>query len=86
MLNGIGSITLRSGRALPARYQFDVHGPRYWVGYLIVETSQTDPSEFSHKLLLHCHEGVAVELAVTDWTDRHMAVVGRPFPALDRAA
>lgn len=86
MLNGIGSITLRSGRVLPVHYQFGAHEDHHWVGYLIVETAHTDPSEFSFKVLLHCDEGRAVELAVTNWTDRYMSVVGRPLPALDRAA
>ena len=86
MLNGIGSITLRSGRALPVRYQFGVHQAHHWVGYLIVETAHTDPSEFSYKILLHCQGGMAVALAVTNWTDLYMTVVGRPSPALDRAA
>jgi hypothetical protein len=86
MLNGIGAVTLRSGRTLPVRYQFGDPREHHWVGYLIVETAHTDPSEFAYKILLHCDEGTAVELAVTNWTDRHMAVVGRPLPALDRAA
>lgn len=86
MLDGIGSVTLRSGRTLPVTYQFDTHHERHWVGYLIVETAHTDPSEFSYKILLYCEDGTAVELAVTDWTDRHMAVIGRPLPKLDRVA
>jgi hypothetical protein len=86
MLNGIGAVTLRSGRTLPVEYQFGDHQEHHWIGYLIVETAHIHPSEFADKILLHCDEGTAVELAVTDWTDRHMAVVGRPLPALDRAA
>lgn len=86
MINGIGSLTLRSGRTLPVNYQFGSHQEHHWVGYLIVETGNTDPSEFSYKILLHCDGGRAIELAVTNWTDRYMAVVGRPLSALDRAA
>ena len=86
MLNGTGSVTLRSGRTLPVIYQFGTHQERHWVGYLIVETALTDPSEFSYKVLLHCDGGTAVELAVTNWTDQHMTVVGRPLPELDRVA
>lgn len=86
MINGIGSITLRNGRTLPARYQFSVNQEHHWVGFLIVDTALTDPSEFCYKILLHCDGGSAVELAVTNWTDRYMTVVGRPLPELDRAA
>lgn len=86
MLNGTGSVTLRSGRMLPVVYQFGTHQERHWVGYLMVATALTDPSEFSYKVLLHCDGGTAVELAVTNWTDQYMAVVGRPLPELDRAA
>lgn len=86
MLNGIGSITLRNGRILPVKYQFGTHQEHHWVGYLIVDTERTDPSEFSYKVLLHCDGGSAIELAVTNWTDRYMAVAGRPLPELDRAA
>nr|WP_047574373.1 hypothetical protein [Methylobacterium sp. ZNC0032] len=86
MINGIGSITLRSGRTLPVTYQFGAYQEHHWVGYLIVATEHTDPSEFSYKVLLHSEGGVAVELAVTNWNDRYMMVVGRPLPQLDRAA
>lgn len=86
MLNGIGSIALRSGRTLPVTYQFGAHQEHHWIGYLIVETGHTDPSEFSYKVLLHCEDGIAVELAVTNWTDRCMTVVGRPLPQLDKVA
>ena len=86
MLSGIGSVTLRSGRALPVKYQFGTHQEHHWAGYLIVDTALTDPSEFSYKVLLHCDGGSAVELAVTNWTDRYMAVVGRPLREFDRAA
>ena len=86
MINGIGSITLRSGRTLPIEYEFRTHQEDHWVGYLIVDTTNTDPSEFADKVLLHCDGGSAVELAVTNWTDQCMTVVGRPLPKLDRAA
>lgn len=86
MLNGFGSVTLRSGRTLPVEYQFGTQQKHYWAGYLIIDTAHTDPSEFSYKVLLYCDDGSAVELAVTDWTDRYMTVVGRPLPAFDKAA
>lgn len=86
MLNGTGSITLRSGRTLPIEYEFGTHHEHHWVGHLIVDTTDTDPSEFAYKVLLHCDGGSAVELAVTNWSDRCMTVVGRPLPKLDRAA
>ncbi len=86
MLNGIGSVTLRSGRTLPVTYQFGADREGHWAGYLIVDTAHTDPSEFSYKILLHCDGGSAVELAVTNWTDRYMTVVGRRLREFDRAA
>lgn len=86
MLNGTGSITLRSGRKLSVKYQFPTHQEHHWVGYLIVDSEYIDPSEFSYKVLLHCNGGIAVELAVTNWTNRYMAVVGRPLPEFDQVA
>ncbi|QEL23622.1 hypothetical protein FQV39_14295 [Bosea sp. F3-2] len=86
MLNGTGSIALRSGRRLSAKYQFGTHQEHHWVGYLICDTGNTDPSEFTYKILLHCDGGIAVELAVTDWTNQYMAVVGRPLPEFDQVA
>jgi hypothetical protein len=85
MLNGIGSITLRSGRKLSAKYQFSTHQDRHWTGYLIVDSEYIDPSEFGYKILLHCADGGAVELAITNWTNQYMAVVGRPIPEFDQA-
>ncbi|KRE15691.1 hypothetical protein ASE63_15665 [Bosea sp. Root381] len=84
MLTGNGTITLRSGRALAAQYQFHTHRTGLWTGYLICDSSTTDPSEFADKVLLFCADGAAVELAVTSWTDHDMAVVGRELPVLDR--
>lgn len=52
MLNGTGSVTLRSGRRLHAKYQFGTHQEHHWVGYLICDTETADPSEFSYKILL----------------------------------
>ena len=86
MLNGAGFVTLRSGRKLSAKYQFGTHQEHHWVGYLICDTGSADPSEFTDKVLLHCEGGTAIELAVTNWTDRYMAVVGRPLPEFDRVA
>lgn len=86
MLNGSGSVTLRSGRRLSAKYQFGTHQERHWVGYLICDVSSADPSEFSYKILLHCNDGIAIELAVTNWTDRYLAVIGRPLPEFNQVA
>ncbi|MGN6099241.1 MAG: hypothetical protein ACTHP8_23780 [Bosea sp. (in: a-proteobacteria)] len=86
MLTGTGSVALRSGRRLPAKYQFGTHEEHHWVGYLICDTQIVDPSEFSCKILLQCESGIAIELAVTDWMDRYMVVVGRPLPEFDRVA
>ncbi|MCO5092762.1 hypothetical protein [Bosea sp. (in: a-proteobacteria)] len=86
MLNGTGSVTLRSGRRLHAKYQFGTHQEHHWVGYLICDTETADPSEFSYKILLHCEGGIAIELAVTNWTDHYMAVVGRPLPEFNQVA
>lgn len=86
MLNGTGAVALRSGRRLSTTYQFVTHQENHWVGYLICDTEFIDPSEFSYKILLHCEGGIAVELAVTNWTNRYMAVVGCPLPEFDKVA
>ena len=86
MLNGTGSITLRGGRNLSVKYQFSMHREHHWVGYLIVDSEYIDHSEFYYKVLLHCDGGIAVELAVTNWTNQYMAVVGRPLPEFDQAS
>lgn len=51
-------------------------GPRL-VGHLRCDTSKLESTAFLYPLLLKCEDGTDLDIAVTNYSDRHLSFVGR---------
>ena len=86
MISGKGSLVLRYAGTTPVEYKFGTDYDDTRSGYLLCDTSQVDPSALCNRLTLVCADGAEVLVALTDVSDRHLAVVGRVLPGHQKAA
>lgn len=81
MVTGKGELVIRGGRRLSLSYEIGSAIGDQRSGYLIGDVSTIDPGVFCEKLQLHCDDGTWIELAVTQFSDRHIAFVGKVLSA-----
>ncbi|HEV7257753.1 MAG TPA: hypothetical protein VGN82_08220 [Bosea sp. (in: a-proteobacteria)] len=86
MITGKGSLLLRRAGRIAVDYQFGGDYDDTRTGYLLCDTTEIDPSALWGRLTLQCEDGAEVVFAVVNFSDRHLAVIGRVLPPDDLAA
>lgn len=77
MITGNGYLALPNGRRLDVVYKFSSDHDDRRAGYLLCDTTETEPQAFYERLLLICEDGATIVLTVLQSGDRHLGVIGR---------
>lgn len=77
MIMGNGRLMLQGRRELSVKYQFSSDYDDRRAGFLYCNTAEIDPAVFAHRLELVCEDGSVIVLAVMNFSDKHVGVVGR---------
>lgn len=77
MFIGHGELVLRGGVRLPLHYEYIETSDSGRTGRLALDVSLLDSAAFFESMELHCADGVAMLIAVTDRSDRNISFVGR---------
>jgi len=86
MITGNGYLTLRDGRRLDVGYRFGSDDDDLRAGYLLCDTSETDPAGLDDRLRLTCEDGTTVIIAIMLTSNQHFGVIGRVLPQPAEAA
>jgi hypothetical protein len=77
MFTGKGELITQSGSRIPLTVNMvGTDGPAR-MGRLSCNTSALEPKALLHPLKLQCEDGTSVDIAVTNYSDRHISFIGR---------
>lgn len=77
MFTGEGELITQSGNRIPLTVNMvATEGPGR-MGRLRCDTSTLEPTALLHPLKLQCEDGTSVDIAVTNYSGRHISFVGR---------
>lgn len=77
MFTGKGELITQSGDRIPLTVDMvGADGPGR-MGRLRCDTSALEPKTLLRPLKLRCEDGTSVNIAVTNYSDRHISFVGR---------
>lgn len=76
MFTGKGELITQSGRIPLTVDMVGTDGPGR-IGRLRCDTSTLEPRTLLHPLKLECEDGTSVDIAVTNYSARHISFVGR---------
>ncbi len=77
MFTGDGELITQSGNRIPLTVNMVATGGPGRVGRLCCDTSTLEPTALLRPLKLQCEDGTSVDIAVTNYSDQHIAFVGR---------
>ncbi|CAN7620502.1 hypothetical protein [Bosea sp. LjRoot237] len=86
MITGNGRLMLRSGSELAVSYQFSSDYDDRRAGYLFCDLSEVEVGAFCSRLELACEDGSVIVLAVMNFSEKHLGVVGRVLTPSDAEA
>lgn len=77
MFSGKGELITRAGNRIALTIDMvSIDGARR-TGHLHCDTSKLDPAAFLYPLQLECEDGTNLQIAATNYSDRHISFVGR---------
>lgn len=77
MFTGKGELITQSGTRVPLTFNIISEDGPGRTGHLRFNTDTLEPSAFLFPLRLTCEDGTRLDIAVTNYSDRHISFVGR---------